>query len=100
MTWASRCPPPAPPPKCSTGRSSWATSGGTSLRSSRSSHGPTPSRKVAEMKGALREAWRTIAPPPDAPDRDLPRLLLGLTVVTGLVDAYSFLVLGRVFVAN
>lgn len=30
----------------------------------------------------------------------LPLLLIGLTVVTGLVDAYSYLVLGHVFVAN
>jgi uncharacterized membrane protein YoaK (UPF0700 family) len=30
----------------------------------------------------------------------LPVLLLGLTVVTGLVDAFSYLVLGHVFVAN
>src|SRR5579864_6585895 len=30
----------------------------------------------------------------------LPALLLGLTVVTGLVDAVSILSLGRVFVAN
>jgi uncharacterized membrane protein YoaK (UPF0700 family) len=33
-------------------------------------------------------------------DRRLPALLLGLTVVTGLVDAVSYLGLGRVFVAN
>jgi uncharacterized membrane protein YoaK (UPF0700 family) len=30
----------------------------------------------------------------------LPALLIGLTVVTGLVDAFSYLLLGRVFVAN
>jgi uncharacterized membrane protein YoaK (UPF0700 family) len=30
----------------------------------------------------------------------LPPLLVGLTVVTGLVDAFSYLLLGRVFVAN
>jgi uncharacterized membrane protein YoaK (UPF0700 family) len=30
----------------------------------------------------------------------LPLLLLGLTLVTGLVDAFSYLVLGHVFVAN
>jgi uncharacterized membrane protein YoaK (UPF0700 family) len=30
----------------------------------------------------------------------LPRLLIGLTVVTGLVDAFSFVTLGHVFVAN
>jgi uncharacterized membrane protein YoaK (UPF0700 family) len=33
-------------------------------------------------------------------DRRLPSLLLALTVVTGLVDAVSYLGLGRVFVAN
>jgi uncharacterized membrane protein YoaK (UPF0700 family) len=30
----------------------------------------------------------------------LPVLLAGLTVVTGLVDAFSYLSLGQVFVAN
>ena len=30
----------------------------------------------------------------------LPLLLIGLTVVTGLVDAFSYLCLGHVFVAN
>ena len=29
-----------------------------------------------------------------------PPLLLGLTIVTGLVDAFSYLLLGHVFVAN
>jgi uncharacterized membrane protein YoaK (UPF0700 family) len=38
------------------------------------------------------EAARTHGP--------LPVLLIGLTVVTGLVDAFSYLSLGRVFVAN
>jgi uncharacterized membrane protein YoaK (UPF0700 family) len=39
---------------------------------------------------------------PDGQDRDgpLPALLLGLTLVTGLVDAFSYLALGHVFVAN
>src|SRR6201996_2886969 len=39
---------------------------------------------------------------PDRPGRHgpLPPLLLGLTLVTGLVDAFSYLVLGHVFVAN
>ena len=30
----------------------------------------------------------------------LPRLLIALTVVTGLVDAFSYVTLGHVFVAN
>jgi uncharacterized membrane protein YoaK (UPF0700 family) len=42
----------------------------------------------------------TVVPPPGAPHGPLPPLLLGLTVVTGLVDAFSYLVLGHVFVAN
>lgn len=46
------------------------------------------------------EAWRTILPARDDPDGVLPPLLLGLTFVTGLVDAYSYLRLGHVFVAN
>lgn len=48
----------------------------------------------------LREAWATLVP--DMTDRHgpLPPLMLALTVVTGLVDAVSYLQLGRVFVAN
>jgi uncharacterized membrane protein YoaK (UPF0700 family) len=38
--------------------------------------------------------WRNLGQGP------LPALLLGLTVVTGLVDAVSYLALGHVFVAN
>jgi uncharacterized membrane protein YoaK (UPF0700 family) len=36
----------------------------------------------------------------DRPHGPLPVLLVGLTVVTGLVDAFSYLRLGQVFVAN
>ena len=36
----------------------------------------------------------------DRPHGPLPLLLVGLTVVTGLVDAFSYLRLGHVFVAN
>jgi uncharacterized membrane protein YoaK (UPF0700 family) len=43
---------------------------------------------------ALESLWRDDANGP------LPRLLLLLTIVTGLVDAFSYLVLGHVFVAN
>ena len=46
------------------------------------------------------EAWRTIAPARDDPHGPLPPLLVTLTVVTGLVDAFSYLTLGHVFVAN
>jgi len=48
----------------------------------------------------LRDAWRTVAPRRDDPHGPLPALLLLLTIVTGLVDAFSYLQLGRVFVAN
>jgi uncharacterized membrane protein YoaK (UPF0700 family) len=46
------------------------------------------------------EAWRTIVPFRDERHGPLPPLLLALTIVTGLVDAFSYLVLGHVFVAN
>ena len=52
------------------------------------------------MRRPLRDAWRTIVPPAEDPHGPLSPLLLALTVVTGLVDAFSFLVLGHVFVAN
>ena len=42
----------------------------------------------------------TLVPRPGGRHGPLPPLLLGLTVVTGLVDAFSYLVLGHVFVAN
>lgn len=52
------------------------------------------------MSVALRDAWTTVVP--DMRDRHgpLPPLMLALTVVTGLVDAFSYLLLGHVFVAN
>jgi uncharacterized membrane protein YoaK (UPF0700 family) len=53
-----------------------------------------------KLSAPLTEAWRTVVPAADDPHRPLPPLLLGLTVVTGLVDAFSYLVLGHVFVAN
>jgi uncharacterized membrane protein YoaK (UPF0700 family) len=46
------------------------------------------------------DARQTVAPPRDARDGLLPPLLVALTVVTGLVDSFSYLVLGHVFVAN
>ena len=46
------------------------------------------------------DARETLRPGPDARDGQLPPLLIALTVVTGLVDAASFLNLGHVFVAN
>jgi len=48
----------------------------------------------------LRDAWRTVAPRRDDPHGPLPALMVLFTLVTGLVDAFSYLELGRVFVAN
>jgi uncharacterized membrane protein YoaK (UPF0700 family) len=48
----------------------------------------------------FQDVWETFVPRPDARHGPLPPLLVGLTVVTGLVDAFSYLVLGHVFVAN
>jgi uncharacterized membrane protein YoaK (UPF0700 family) len=52
------------------------------------------------MLSTVTEAWNTVVPPPGDPHGPLHPLLLLLTVVTGLVDAFSYLVLGHVFVAN
>ncbi len=52
------------------------------------------------MSAELVDAWRTIVPRKDDPHGPLPPLLVSLTVVTGLVDAFSYLTLGHVFVAN
>jgi uncharacterized membrane protein YoaK (UPF0700 family) len=46
------------------------------------------------------DARQTVAPPRRGKDGLLPPLLVALTAVTGLVDAFSYLVLGHVFVAN
>jgi uncharacterized membrane protein YoaK (UPF0700 family) len=48
----------------------------------------------------LEEIRETLVPPSGARHGPLPPLLVVLTVVTGLVDAFSYLVLGHVFVAN
>jgi uncharacterized membrane protein YoaK (UPF0700 family) len=52
------------------------------------------------MRSEVRDAWHTVAPPRDNPHGPLPALLVVLTAVTGLVDAFSYLQLGKVFVAN
>ena len=55
---------------------------------------------MSSVKNAWQEVTATLRPPPDSADGPLPPLLLTLTVVTGLVDATSYLKLGHVFVAN
>lgn len=52
------------------------------------------------MPVVLREAWATVVPDMTGRHGPLPPLMLALTIVTGLVDAFSYLLLGHVFVAN
>ncbi|MBO1331425.1 DUF1275 family protein [Streptomyces sp. VRA16 Mangrove soil] len=52
------------------------------------------------MHRLLNDAFRTVVPGGEERHGPLPPLLLVLTVVTGLVDAVSYLALGHVFVAN
>ena len=52
------------------------------------------------MMETVTDAWRTLVPPRGDRHGPLSPLLVVLTVVTGLVDAFSYLVLGHVFVAN
>ena len=52
------------------------------------------------MTSFLDELKGTLFPSRDDKDGPLPPLLVGLTLVTGLVDSFSYLVLGHVFVAN
>lgn len=52
------------------------------------------------MTTHLSDAWRTLVPLRGDAHGPLPPYLVMLTIVTGLVDAFSYLELGRVFVAN
>jgi uncharacterized membrane protein YoaK (UPF0700 family) len=52
------------------------------------------------MSTFLTEARQTLAPSRTDRFGPLPPLLVAITVVTGLVDAFSYLLLGHVFVAN
>ena len=52
------------------------------------------------MNSFVAEVRQTLVPDRDGPHGPLPPLLLAMTVVTGLVDSFSYLVLGHVFVAN
>lgn len=64
------------------------------------SPGPAAVPHHGAVQTTLREARATLVPDMSGPHGPLPPLLLVLTVVTGLVDAFSYLALGRVFVAN
>ncbi|MCX5230005.1 YoaK family protein [Streptomyces sp. NBC_00233] len=52
------------------------------------------------MRKLLVDVAHTLVPPKGDPHGPLPPLMLTLTMVTGLVDAVSYLGLGQVFVAN
>ncbi len=52
------------------------------------------------MVEQIRDAGRTLVPARGSPHGPLPPVLVALTVVTGLIDAYSYLELRHVFVAN
>src|SRR6516164_10214932 len=52
------------------------------------------------MHTFLTEARQTLVPRDEVKHGPLPPLLVAMTLVTGLVDAFSYLVLGHVFVAN
>jgi uncharacterized membrane protein YoaK (UPF0700 family) len=52
------------------------------------------------LNSFLAEIRGTLFPRSGAKDGPLPPLLIAMTLVTGLVDAFSYLVLGHVFVAN
>jgi uncharacterized membrane protein YoaK (UPF0700 family) len=52
------------------------------------------------MNSYLAEVRQIVVPGADQRYGPLPPLLLALTLVTGLVDSFSYLVLGHVFVAN
>jgi uncharacterized membrane protein YoaK (UPF0700 family) len=52
------------------------------------------------MNAFLADIRKTIVPDGNSRNGPLPPLLISMTLVTGLVDAFSYLVLGHVFVAN
>ena len=52
------------------------------------------------MSEILTEAWQTLVPERESRHGPLTPLMVLLTLVTGFVDAYSYLMLGHVFVAN
>jgi uncharacterized membrane protein YoaK (UPF0700 family) len=52
------------------------------------------------MRRLLSDAARTLVPRHEERHGPLPPLMLALTVITGMVDAVSYLALGHVFVAN
>lgn len=52
------------------------------------------------MSEILTDAWRTLVPNPADRHGPLPPMMAALTIVTGFIDSYSYLMLGHVLVAN
>jgi hypothetical protein len=52
------------------------------------------------MNTFFTEVSQTLVPRNEVKNGPLPPLLVAMTLVTGLVDAFSYLVFGHVFVAN
>lgn len=52
------------------------------------------------LRQALGDAWRMIVPPPGAGTEALAPLVLSLTFVSGMLDAFALVVIGGVFVGN
>src|SRR5207245_577069 len=87
-------------PSCSGNHKERALQRRQAIESGPPKRNDVPRDRIVTMRRPLEDAWRTIVPPAEDPHGPLSPLLLGLTVVTGLVDAFSYLVLGHVFVAN
>src|SRR5260370_38125861 len=66
----------------------------------RSIHPHPLRRSVRSMNTFFMEVRQTLVPRGEVKHGPLPPLLVAMTLVTGLVDAFSYLVLGHVFVAN
>lgn len=62
--------------------------------------GPAGAHLGRVLRDSGAEAWHVLVPPPGDRHGPLAPLLLTMTAVTGLVDAFSYLTLGHVFVAN
>src|SRR3984957_9939043 len=60
----------------------------------------TPQPAAGWAAGFLSDIRATVLPDRTGKHGPLPPLLISMTLVTGLVDAFSYLVLGHVFVAN
>src|SRR5260370_16880699 len=66
----------------------------------RSIHPHPLRRSVRSINTFFTEVRQTLVPRGEVKHGPLPPLLVAMTLVTGLVDAFSYLVLGHVFVAN